>query len=349
MHMDIFPNQIFKNKSLKTDIQLRFLNRLSQSLNNGYPLLAALEAFQWDYELRKPAERIILSLRNGVSFDKALEEADFHPTITSFLYFTKDGNLTENIEKCAELFEKRMKHTKKLKQISRYPFILFIIFAVLLFFIKKSVLPSFIDLFQSTPNTGITIKFSIFFINLLFQTMVMIIFITLITALVWYVIKHKWNIERRIKIYHRIPIFRQYIQLHTSYLFATHISTLLKTGIPLKEILTIMHEQKNLPIIAFYTGLMTEQLKKGVYITSLLQSLPLLDPKLGMIFQKHSDRYALETDLTIYAELKAEEFHERLMKMIISIQPIFFICLACFIIFIYIALMWPMFQLIKTV
>ncbi len=87
--MDIFPNQIFKNKSLKTDIQLRFLNRLSQSLNNGYPLLAALEAFQWDYELRKPAERIILSLRNGVSFDKALEEADFHPTITSFYILQK--------------------------------------------------------------------------------------------------------------------------------------------------------------------------------------------------------------------------------------------------------------------
>lgn len=347
--MDLLKKKIFKSHSLPKQIQLKFLNRLARALKNGYPLLTALEAFKWDKELIKPVTHMINSLQNGYPIDKALEEAAFHPVITSYLYFSRDGNLVDNIQRSADLFARQIEYTSKLRQLSRYPIFLFIIFATLLFFIKQSVLPSFIELFQAHPQTTKTIQFSLLVIQFLSHLGIILVVITLLMVVIWYLIQHKLPIGRRIKVYASIPVFHKFLTIRTSYLFATHFSTLLKTGLSLKEILKMMNKQNNMPIIHYYATLMIHQLEKGIYITHLLQNLPLLDPQIGQIFQKHADMAALETDLSFYAEFKAEEFHERMMKLIVSIQPIFFIGLACFIIFIYLALMWPMFELIKTI
>ncbi|HEY4602629.1 MAG TPA: type II secretion system F family protein [Cerasibacillus sp.] len=347
--MGLLKKKIFKNNPLPKETQLKFLNRLSRALKNGYPLLTALEAFKWDPDLLKPISQITTSLQNGYSFDKALEKAAFHPAITSYLYFARDADLIENIQRSADLFARQVEYASKLRQLSRYPIILFSIFSILLFFIKQSVLPSFMELFHANPHTTKTIQISLFVVQLMFQIGITLIIIAILVAIIWYIAKHKLPIEKQIKLYATIPVFRHFLTIRTSYLFATHFSTLLKTGLSLKEILNMMKGQRSMPIICYYAELMIAQLEKGIYITNLLQNLPLLDPQLGNMFQKHADMTALETDLTFYAEFKAEEFHERMMKLVVSIQPIFFICLACFIIFIYLALMWPMFELIKTV
>src|SRR5699024_4541550 len=104
-----------------------------------------------------------------------------------------------------------------------------------------------------------------------------------------------------------------------------------------------------LPIIAYYSSLMMNELSKGLHISLLMTNLPFFEKQLAAIFQKNTHMAALEKDLVAYADLLIEEIHRKVMKIITLIQPIFFIILASFIVFIYITLMWPMFQLINSI
>jgi len=342
----IFP----KRKLLAAEIQLRFLKRLSRLLENGYPLLDALKIIQWDQKLAPLSEQIINLLKSGNTIDQAFDKAKFHPDITSYLFFVRsNGDLDASIQKCTLIYEQRLNYLKKFKQTMRYPLILLSIFLILLFFLRHTVLPSFIDIFQMSDESSTTILFSIYIIEWLNKLLLFSVALLFTGSLLWKFIQQRLSMEQKIKVYNLIPVYRQYLKLKTSFLFATHMSTLLKTGMPIKEILTILGKQEKLPILSYYAQQMSVELSNGVYITNLLSHLTFIDSQLASIFQKNVDSESLEKDLTIYADYVTEELHRKMLKIIALVQPIFFIILASFIIFIYVTLMWPMFQLIRTI
>ena len=339
-----------RNQKLANDIQLRFLKLLYRLLNNGYPLISALESIQWDKQLIGPATSMMTTLKNGLSIDQAFNQAGFHRSITSYLFFVKaNGDLQGSIEKCIEMYEQRMNYTKKIQQIVRYPLILLFVFSLLLYFIKTSVLPSFAELFQTSAEASSTVTLSIMIIEILGTITFILIIIIMILALIWQVSKQHVPIEKQLKLYNKVPIYRKFLMLQTSFFFATHFSNLLKTGISFKEILKHMTQQQKLPIIAYYASLMKAELSRGVHITSLISQFTFLERQLTAIFRKNADVQALEKDLTVFAGMLMEEIERKIIRAITFIQPLFFVILACFIIFIYVTLMWPMFQLIKTI
>lgn len=353
MHMvSSLKNRIknYRNKHLSSEEQLRFLKRLSRLLISGYPLIDALEVIKWDENMAPLSTRIISSLTNGKSLDEALKLEKFHHTITDFLYFNNmSGDLNANIKKCIQMFEHRLQYIKKFQEIIRYPIILLFFFSILLYFIKQSVLPSFINLFPANSDASKTVLFTTMIIDFISMIIITLGVILLLIILIWQYVKRKITINRKIKIYSFIPIYRHFIKLQTSFQFATHLSTMIKTGIPLKDILQNMSKQRKSSIVAYYSYLMIGELKKGLHINHLLPGLIFIENQLAIIFQKNTDMNDLERDLIAYADLLMEEIHIKIMKVITFIQPLFFIILACFIVFIYITLMWPMFQLIKTI
>lgn len=338
------------NRWLSADVQLRFLKRLVYLLENGYSLLEALEIIEWDKKLTSISISIAKLLKHGIPIDQALEVAKFHPDITSYLYFVRSvGDLESNIQKCVTLYEHRLNYLRKFKQTIRYPLMLFIFFFILLFFLKYTVLPSFYDIFKSSEESSSTLLISIMLIDYVSQTIFFLtIFIGCITIL-WHFFKPKIKIETKLKIYKAIPFYRYYIKTHTSLLFATHLSTLLKTGMPIKEILHVLATQNKLQILSYYANKMITELSRGMYVTNLLTKMTFIDTQLSSIFQKNVDSDALGRDLIAYADYLTEDLHQKIMKFITLIQPLFFLILASFIIFIYVTLMWPMFQLIKTI
>lgn len=338
------------NKVMSKDLQLRFLKRLARLLDNGYTLVEALETIKWDKQLDTVASSIINSLKNGSTFDEALENTrGFSPAITSYLYFIRaNGDIRQSIEKCNTMFEQRIRYAKKFQETIRYPIILFFVFALVIYFVKQSVLPSFIDLFNNSGSSS-TAVISIIVIDVLTKFMMISGILLVAGVLVSKGIKHKIGIEKQIMIYRSIPVYRKYKKLHISFLFATHFSSLLKTGMSIKEILSVMENQNKLPILSYFSTLMTDELNKGVYITKLLENLPLIDRQIAVIFQKNADVNALEKDLDMYAVVLTEELNRKIMKVLTYLQPAFFLILAGFIVLIYVTLMWPMFQLIKTI
>lgn len=339
-----------RKKKLTSGLQLRFLKRLTRLLNNGYPLINALEIIQWDKQLLTTSQLISQDLRDGYSLDESLERTGFNHTITAYLYVVRaNGNLQENILKCVDMYEQRLEYMKKFQQTARYPLVLFFIFLFLLYFIKESVLPSFTNLFQGNNETSVVISVSVIVIDSFTTILILMAIVVISSFFLSKYIKRVVPIEKQIAIYSKIPILRKYLRIQTSFLFATHVSSLLKTGLSLKEILEHILQQKKLRIISYYASLMINELSNGKPVAGLLDELKLIDRRLPIIFEKNADVHALEKDLAIYAELSTELLNQKVTKAITLIQPVFFVILAGFIVFIYVTLMWPMFQLLKTI
>jgi competence protein ComGB len=155
--------------------------------------------------------------------------------------------------------------------------------------------------------------------------------------------------DKQIQLYERIPFYRSYLRLQTSFMFASQFSTLIKTGLSFKDILEQMTKQKKQPIISYYSSLMINQLSEGRHLSTLLSQFRFLEKPLTDIFQKNNNTETLEMDLMVYAEVLMEETERKIVRMMTYIQPVFFIIIGCFVLFIYLTLMWPMFQLIKTI
>lgn len=350
--MAIFQKKFYSvnnRKKPSPQLQLRFLKQLTKLLGNGYSLIDSLEIIAWDSELKNLSHTLKQMLTNGTPLAMALEKIYFHHIITSYLSFVQSsGDLKQHIDKCVIIYEQRVAYLKKVNQIMRYPLLLVFIFLALLFFINTYVLPAFLDLFHTNLETSITISQFMTMISIFGKTVSILSIILIFIWIMWKLFNKNIRIKQRIQIYRSIPIYRSFMTLHTSFLFASHLSTLLKSGMTIKEILQHMASQKNVPIISYYSSLLISEFTRGAQIDQLLKQLPLIDKQFAVIFQNNNiDNLAKE--LTVYADMLIDQFNRKMVNIITMIQPVIFTVLALFIIFIYIALMWPMFDLIKTI
>ena len=349
--MDIFLKRYMNRQSnLNQTKQLFFLERLDRLLNSGYSLLNALEVIKWDKSLEATASAMINALTAGKTVDEAFQLTKFHSTIISYLYFVRiNGDIQTSINKCIQMFEHRIKNVNKFKQVIRYPFVLCSFFIILLLFLKFSVLPAFMEIFQTADASAKTVMLSINLIDMMTTAVFFFIIIAILIFIYWLFIKKNLTIDKQISIYEKIPIFRSILQMQTSYYFATHMAMFLKTGMSMKDVLYHMSKQNELKLIAYYAELMMMELQNGFYIDRLLEHLTLIDKQISAIFKKNNNIEDLEQDLTAYADFMAEIIERKIIKIISFIQPVFFTVLAVLIVFTYLTLMWPMFQLINTV
>lgn len=352
--MGLFLKKFITNyrdkRQMKDADQLLFLERLLRLLQHGYSFVDALEILQWNKDFIAPAKTITDSLLAGKYLDESFEIAGFHQNIISYLYFVRYNNdLESSIERAIVMFKQRITNKKKFTQIIRYPVILGFIFFLLLFFLKRNVLPSFIDLFQYSQDSSSFVLYSIILIDMLMTIIGISIVLVLISFFGYIFYYQKWPIERQIKLYKKVPIYRSFLRLQTSYYFATHISMFLQTGMSIKNVLQEMSNQQKVPILAHYTALMQNQLKQGYQLDHLLMNFYFIEQQIALIFESNNNYDSLVKDLSAYADFVMDELEKKTTKVLMLIQPVFFIILASFIIFIYVTLMWPMFQLIQTV
>lgn len=349
--MVLFLKKFTKNTAeLSENEQLIFLKRLYRLLESGYSFLEALQVIKWDHTLKKAATEVISSIKTGKYIDEAFEQTGFHSTIVSYLFFVRyNGDFSASLNHCISMFEQRLTYMRKFKQVIRYPLVLSVFFFLLLFFLKTSVLPAFEEIFAMNNSSSSTLTISMTMIHLFITCLFISCMIALLVAIFWKFYKRQFPIHKQIIIYQKIPIYRTILKLQTSYYFSTHINMYLKAGMSLKNILEQLKTQNHLPILRYYVELMYQQLQSGHYVHPLLLELAFIDRPLALLFERQNNQTYLEKDLEAYATMLTEQMEQKVMRVITLVQPLFFGFLAVMILFVYISLMWPMFQLITTI
>ncbi|MDC3413404.1 type II secretion system F family protein [Aquibacillus sp. 3ASR75-11] len=337
-------------RKLTLEEQYTFLHRLHRLIQNGYSLLESLEMISWDTKMAEHAWIIYHDLKTGAPIDKCFEKVHFSDKIVAYFIFARiNGDLEKTLERCCLMLQQQMDHMKKFQQTSRYPFILFCFFVLLITFVKTMVYPAFIQLFESSLQSSAVTELSLFLINLLLGGLIGLGSISFFALFVWRFLKSRLHPSVQINIYRKIPIFKKYKSIQLTFMFCTHFGSLLKTGMPIKDALQFLKEQHRLPILSYYASQMTYELERGFHLSSLLSSFALFEKELTTIFQRNANVQLLEKDLTMYSELLTERLQASTKKVIGLIQPLFFILLAGIIIFVYLSIMLPMYNLIQTV
>ncbi|UOQ93723.1 type II secretion system F family protein [Halobacillus shinanisalinarum] len=324
--------------------QILFLRRLCHLLDKGFPLLESLKMTSWDPILALIASTITEQLKVGQPMDAAFQQANFSKSVISFLYFSRiHQDLPSMFRQCAELLHIQNEYTKKLKQVMRYPIFLLLFVFIAFGVIKRTILPSFQSLFEndsSKPLSLLILKGVDYGITGFGY--VSLILIILLFAFRLYL--PKLSIEQTLSIYERTPVIKGYQTFTISFLFATHLSSLLRAGLSLKQALEMMAEQTKYNVLTHYAKTILEKLNEGALLGQSLHSCTLLRGELTAIFHHTNDLDTLSLELHVLSELLIDQLKEKLTRAIQLIQPIFFIGIAGVVVLIYASIMLPMYQ-----
>jgi len=92
-----------------------------------------------------------------------------------------------------------------------------------------------------------------------------------------------------------------------------------------------------------------KELENGTSIAHALTQCHLFEAELTAIFKNNTSQTFLIKDLRMYADFLLDTMQEKMKRILTLIQPIIFIFIAISIIFLYLSLLIPMFQLIQNI
>ncbi|ARI77072.1 type II secretion system F family protein [Halobacillus mangrovi] len=333
--------RLSREKKLSTSQQSLFFHRLSHILSKGYPLLDALKMTGWDPALKPIADELTMYLVRGEKIDTAFQKASFSKMITNFLYFGRvHHDLPVMFKQCEQLLQMKKEYQRKLIQVLRYPMLLFAFLLIAFTIIKQTILPNFLSLFQDDQQS----LWLMMGVNYLINGLGFIGIVTLCISIIFPLIIPRLPLEKKLKLYQRVFFIHYYQSFHLSYLFTTHLQSLLTAGLTLKEALEVISQHEKYEILSYYCQRILEELGEGTTIGQAMHSCPLLRQELTSLFHHTNDTYTLKNELSMLTSFFMEYFNDKASKTLQLIQPVFFMLIAIIVICIYASIMLPLYQ-----
>lgn len=331
-----------REKPLPTAVQVLFFHRISHLLLKGYPLLDGLKMTGWDQSLKPITNEITLSLKRGDAIDTAFRNARFSPMITNFLYFGRiHHDLPHMFKQCEDMLRIKKDYLHKLASILRYPVFLLVFIMIAFGIMKQTILPNFLVLFQDQGNNALWLMRSMnTFLNVLGFGMILCFVVFLYARIT----VPKFSVERKLALYKRIPALHAYHSFTISFLFTSHLHSLLKTGLPLKQSFELISQHEEYEVLSHYCHNILNHLANGKPIGYAIHECFLLRPELTEVFHQANDSDAMQNELEMLRDFFMEYVQEKLTKWLQLIQPVFFIVIAVIIISIYASIMVPLYQ-----
>ncbi len=336
-------------KKLPIRKQILFLRRICHLLERGFPLLEALKMTSWDPSLAPITHTITEQLKTGQPMDTAFQQASFSRNVVSFLFFARiNQDLPSMFRQCADLLNIQEEYTRKLKQVLRYPLFLLIFVIIAFGVIKRTIIPSFQSLFENEASK----PFSLIVLNVLDVGITGFCYMSAAIILALFLFKlylPKLTMNQRLTIYEKTPFLKEYQIFTVTFLFATHLSSLLKAGLSLKHALEIIAGQTKYIILSHYAKMILIRLNEGILLGQAVYPCSLIKGDVTTIFHHTNDLDTLSKELQVYSELLMDQLKERLTQTMQLIQPVFFMIIACVVVLIYASIMLPMYQWMEQI
>ncbi|WP_018933838.1 competence type IV pilus assembly protein ComGB [Gracilibacillus lacisalsi] len=343
-------SRIFKSKqNLSTNDQYQILHRFEQLFHHGYSLNDALDVLMWEKQYTTIVTTIKLALQRGETFIETLEQVKFNPVIISFLNISiQHGNLSEGLQHCCQMLKQRKEFLSKLNKLSRYPLFLFLFFLLILYFMKHSIFPSFSQLLGANTNMNSVFQNAEIAINMIYYGTITAFLLVIFLTICSITMKQMLSIESKVQLITRVPIYNKYKRMQITYLFVTHLSSMLTSGLTIKDSLEVIKSEQKADFIYYYASLINDHLAQGYDYSTILPQCQLLQGQLSQIMSKDRNQDQLQKELHLYAEHLILSIESYLKKWISFMQPFLLSILAIFIVFVYLALMLPMFDYMNS-
>jgi type IV pilus assembly protein PilC len=366
-----FPVNIEENKSSKesdnvfarftkvTNKDLAvFCRQFYAMLNAGIPIINCIDIIQ-QQTIKKKFQNVIADLfeqlQKGYTFSEALKQnADIFPHIMINMVEAGEvsGNLDLIMERLSQHFEKEYKINNKIKSAMAYPAVLAIVTISVVIFLLVAVMPTFIGMFQGsgvdlpTP-TRILLSISDFLQNRWYVA------IAVIALIVYLLAKTRENENLREGqdkfLLKRMPILNDINTKIVSSRFTRTMSTLIGSGVELLTAIEITSRVTGNKYVERILGKVSEDVKKGVAMSDPLKHYGIFPPMIPSMIKIGEDSGSLDNILDKTANFYDDELETAIQKLTSLVEPIMIVVMGVVVGFIVVAMMMPMFDMLKTI
>jgi type IV pilus assembly protein PilC len=353
--MDININIPFLSGRVKPKVLTTFTRQLATLVDAGLPLLRGLRVLE-KQERNKTLKGILselgLAIEGGSTFSEALAQ---HPKVFNrlFVNMVKAGELGGVLEvvlkRLAEFSEKAQKIKGKVKAAMFYPTAVMIVAVGILVLLMVFVIPRFRDVFA-----GMDMKlpwFTTFVLGIsetvkdhILPTMGVLAGVVCI----FLVIINKTKMGRLIwdKFKLKMPVLGPVVSKVSIGRFTRTLGTLVSSGVPILQALTIVKETAGNVVIANAINSVHESVKEGETITAPLEGSGVFPPMVVSMVDVGEQTGALPEMLLRIADNYDEEVDNSVAAMTSLLEPIMIVFLAVIVGSIVIAMFLPLIAMI---
>lgn len=344
-----------KNKQLMV-----VTRQLSTLLEAGVPLLRGLQILirqEAHPTLRKALSGIQESVEGGSTFAEALSN---HPKVFNQLYVNMvrageaGGVLELVLLRLAEFMEKSERLKNKIKAAMVYPIVVMIIAMAILTFMMVWIVPKFSAIFQGFFGAGKRLPGLTMFVMSVsnnavrYGVWIVVISIAAVIALrlVYRTTKGRFIIDG---IVLRIPIFGKLARLGAVARFARTLGTLLTSGVPILQALTIVSDTVGNAVISKAVLAIHDSVKEGETVAGPMEqsgSFPLMAVSMVQVGEESG---ALPEMLAKVADTYDNEVDTTVEALTSILEPIMIVLLAVIVGTIVISMFLPIITIISGV
>ena len=355
--MDIQIKIPFLSGRVKPKVLTGFTRQLATLVDAGLPLLRGLRVLE-KQERNRTLKDILgdlsLAIEGGSTFSEALAQ---HPKVFNrlFVNMVKAGELGGVLEvvlkRLAEFSEKAQKIKGKVKAAMFYPTAVMIVAIGILALLMLFVIPRFRDVFA-----GMDMKmpwFTMFVLGIsqaikdhFLETAGVVAGLVII----FLVIINKSKLGRTIwdKFKLKVPVFGPVVSKVSIGRFTRTLGTLVSSGVPILQALTIVKETAGNVIIANAISGVHESVKEGETITAPLEASGVFPPMVVSMVDVGEQTGALPEMLLRIADNYDEEVDNAVSAMTSLLEPIMIVFLAVIVGSIVIAMFLPLIAMISN-
>jgi type IV pilus assembly protein PilC len=347
----------FSKKKIKSKDLAVFCKQLHAMLRAGVTLVNSLEILRQQTEnkrLAKIINHMYEDLQKGNTFSEALShhKEAFPPLFVSMVEAGElSGNIDLIMDRLSNHYEKEYKIENKVKSAMTYPLILVFVSVAVVVFLLTTIMPTFVEMYASSgvelPRlTQILISIS----NVIKQywyIILMIIFILVAGIMLLSripEIKHK---EDYYKL--KLPVISNLLLKISTSRFTRTLSTLMGSGVPLLQALETVSGVTGNAYIGSKILEAKEDVRRGLTLSQPLRQQGVFPPMVHNMIKIGEDSGSIEEILDKTADFYDEEVDTAVTRMTTLLEPMMIVFMGIIIGFIVIAMLMPMFDMVKTV
>ena len=344
---------------VKSKVLTTFTRQLATLVDAGLPLLRGLRVLEKQEKnptLKSIIDDLSLSIEGGSTFSEGLAQ---HPKVFNrlFVNMVKAGELGGVLEvvlaRLSEFMEKEQKIKGKVIAAMFYPVAVLVVATAILIILMVKVVPSFKQVFEGMLEGASLPAFTrlVLGISEAIKDHLPVTAGCIAVFVVLFVLfkktkfgRHAWD-----KFKLKVPVVGPVVSKVSIARFTRTLGTLISSGVPILQALTIVKETAGNVIIANAVHSVHESVKEGETITAPLEASGVFPPMVISMVDVGEQTGALPEMLLKIADNYDEEVDNAVAAMTSLLEPIMIVFLAIVVGSIVIAMFLPLIDLMNRV
>jgi type IV pilus assembly protein PilC len=345
---------------VKSKVLTTFARQLATLVQAGLPLLRGLRVLgkqEKNATLKGIITELATSIEGGSTFSEALGQ---HPKVFNrlFVNMVKAGEIGGVLEvvlkRLSEFMEKAQKIKGKVIAAMFYPCAVMVVATAIMGVLMVVVIPKFREIFEGTLGNGRTLPgFTTFVLDIsesvkdhFFRTTAGVIGVVILFNVI---IRLKFGRKLWDKFKLNVPVLGPVVSKVAISRFTRTLGTLVSSGVPILQALTIVKETSGNVIIGNAVSAVHESVKEGETITAPLEASGVFPPMVISMVDVGEQTGALPEMLMKIADNFDEEVDNAVAAMTSLLEPIMIVFLAIVVGSIVIAMFLPLIDLMENV